>query len=217
VLHEYQHHARNDQWVAEIVFPDRRDGYFVEAGACGGVRQSSTYVLETDLGWTGICVEPVDEYYEILERRRSCATDRRCLSDTTGGTIEFLSFVEDPARSGILATNKSVPWAEQRNFRSVTTIKETVTLADLLEQHHAPRTVDYVGLDVEGAEQTILGAFDFSADRTILALSVEGHRCDDLLAAEGYIKVTNPHRIGFPDQYFVHPCLEGRVAHLRVH
>ncbi len=216
VPYEYQHHARNDQWIAEVVFPDLRDGFFVEAGACGGIRQSSTYVLETDLGWTGICVEPVEEYYKTLVQRRSCATDPRCLSDTTGGAVEFLSFVEDPARSGIVATNKSVPWAEKRNFRSVTTVKETVTLSDLLEQHDAPRTVHYVGLDVEGAEGTILGAFDFAADRAILALSVEGHECDALLTAQGYLQITNPHRIGFPDQYFVHPSLRSRLRHLRV-
>jgi hypothetical protein len=91
-----------------------------------------------------------------------------------------------------------------------------VTLSDLLDQHEAPRTVHYVGLDVEGAEPAILGAFDFAADRTILALSVEGRHCDELLLAAGYTKISNPHRIGFPDQYFVHPSLRSALGHLRI-
>ena len=58
--------------------------------------------------------------------------------------------------------------------------KGTVTLADLLEQHNAPRTIHYLCLDVEGAEQTILEPFDFDGKWNILAISVEGSRCDEL-------------------------------------
>jgi hypothetical protein len=50
----------------------------------------------------------------------------------------------------------------------------------------------YRCLDIEGAEPTILRAYDFAHDRRILALSVEGDRCDDLLAAQGYSHVKNP-------------------------
>ena len=48
----------NDKWIAEEVFPGTREGFYVEAGACNGVGCSSTYVLEKELGWKGVLVEP---------------------------------------------------------------------------------------------------------------------------------------------------------------
>ena len=200
----YGHHARNDQWIAEDVFPGLRGGFFVEAGACGGMSGSATLVLERDLGWTGIAVEPLDSYYKTLVAHRTCSTDNRCLSDVTGGTVEFLSYVEDRARSGIAELNKNGRWADKHGATPEMMVKETVTLADLLDQHHAPETIHYLCLDVEGAEATILGAFDFTS-RPILAVSTEGGRCDQLLADAGYRRVENRHAPDRFDHYFLHP------------
>jgi len=64
---EYGHHSQNDRWAAEIAFPGLRGGFFVEAGACGGHLGNASYVLERDFAWLGICVEPLDEYYKVLQ------------------------------------------------------------------------------------------------------------------------------------------------------
>src|SRR3954463_5856437 len=104
---EYGHHAQNDRWAIEAVFPQLRGGFFVEAGACAGLQGSASYVLEREFGWNGICVEPVDWYYEILCERRSCQKDPRCLSGTTGAAVFFLSFPDAIPRSGILSLNKN--------------------------------------------------------------------------------------------------------------
>ena len=182
---ECGHHAQNDRWVIEAVFPGLRGGFFVEAGACGGGEGSASFVLERGFDWRGICVEPGDEYFRLLQEDRTCAKDRRCLADRTGDKVEWLSYPDDLGRSGIRSLNKNGTWAEQHEARSRTATKETVTLADLLEQHDAPRTINYLGLDVEGAERTILEAFEFDGRWEILAISVEGSRCDALLAAAG--------------------------------
>lgn len=213
---EFGHHAQNDRWAIEVAFPALRGGYFVEAGACGGSLGSASYVLEREFGWNGICVEPLDKYYETLVRLRSCETDPRCLSGTTGDLVEFLAYPEDWPRSGIRALNKNGPWAEQRNASSETSTKETVTLSDLLEQHGAPSTIQYLCLDVEGAEPTILEAFDFESDRRILALSVEGPRCDALLTARGYRQAMNPFAPRPIDHYFVHASLSEQLRHLLI-
>jgi FkbM family methyltransferase len=208
---EFGHHAQNDRWAIEVVFPALQGGFFVEAGACGGYLGSASIVLEREFGWKGICVEPVDEYYKGLCRRRSCATDPRCLSGTTGDLVEFLSYPDDPPRSGIRALNKNDSWAQEHGASGETTTKETVTLSDLLEQHQAPPTIHYLCLDVEGAELTILEPFDFESDRRILALSVEGGHCDALLTARGYLQVTNPFAPRRIDHYFVHASLGTQV------
>jgi FkbM family methyltransferase len=206
-LVKYGHHAQNDRWAIEAVFPGLRGGYFVEAGACAGAQGSASYVLEREFDWKGICVEPHDAYFAVLRRLRSCEKDDRCLSDRTGDIVEFLCYEDDPARSGIRALNKNGAWAAERQAKGSTSTKLTVTLADLLEQHGAPQTIQYLCLDVEGAEQTILEPFNFDDTRRILAISVEGGACDDLLISRGYLRARNPYQEREIDHYFVHPQL----------
>jgi FkbM family methyltransferase len=213
---EYGHHAQNDRWVIEAVFPGLRGGYFVEAGACGGAQMSASYVLEREYGWNGICVEPHDPYFRALQRRRSCEKDHRCLSDRTGDIVEFLSYDEDPARSGIRSLNNNGAWAARHGAKGVTSTKETVTLADLLDQHDAPTIVHYLCLDVEGAERTILEPFDFDGKYRLLAISVEGGRCDDLLRSRQYLRVRNPYQGREIDHYFVRPELQEQCRDILV-
>ena len=203
---QFGHHAQNDRWIAEAVFPDVRDGFFVEAGACAGESGSATLALERDLGWDGICVEPLSFYYRKLIRYRHCKTDNRCLSARSGDEVPFLSYIEDRARSGIEALNKNGHWASRREVHTEVSVVETVTLGDLLDEHHAPDTVHYLCLDVEGAERTILDAFDL-ARRRILAISIEGPSCDDLLVRYGYRRVANSFAPGEIDHYFLHPAV----------
>ncbi len=212
----FGHHAQNDRWAIEAVFDGLRGGFFVEAGACGGASGSASLVLERDFGWEGICVEPGDEYYRVLSASRECAKDHRCLSDRTGDFVEFLSFPDDLARSGIRSLNKNDKWAEQHSASGVTSTKETVTLADLLDQHASPSTIHYLCLDVEGAERTILEAFDFDGPRRILAISVEGPKCDDLLVNRGYLRARNPFAPREIDHYFLSPLLRERCRQLLI-
>jgi FkbM family methyltransferase len=200
---EYGHHAQNDRWAIEAVFPGLQGGFFVEAGACSGAQGSASLVLERDFGWRGICVEPVDRYFRNLKRHRACAKDNRCLAGRSGDVVEFLSYPDDLARSGIRSLNKNGTWAEQHDASGVVSKKKTVTLADLLEHHHAPRTINYLCLDVEGAERTILEPFDFDGARRLLAISVEGGHCDALLTSHGYQRVRNPYAPSEIDHYFV--------------
>jgi FkbM family methyltransferase len=215
-LIKYGHHAQNDRWAIEAVFSGLRGGYFVEAGACAGAQGSASYVLEREFDWQGICVEPHDAYFALLRRLRSCDKDDRCLSDRTGEVVEFLSHEDHPALSGIRALNKNDAWAADRHAKGSTSMKLTVTLADLLEQHGAPPTIHYLCLDVEGAERTILEPFDFGGERRILAISVEGGACDDLLTSRGYLRARNPYQAMEIDHYFVHRQLRGACRDILV-
>jgi FkbM family methyltransferase len=208
----FGHHALNDRWAIELVFPGLRHGYFVEAGACEGGLGSASRVLERNFGWNGVCVEPVDHNYQRLCQFRSCDTDPRCLYDRTGETVEFLTYDDALPLSGIRALNKNDTGPAQHDTSGTTIEKDTVSLRDLLREHHAPSTVEYLCLDVEGAEATILGAFDFDADYRILAISVEGERCDSLLAARGYVRASNPFAPRpVIDHYFLHPSVTDRL------
>ena len=205
----FGHHARNDQWIAEDVFPGLRGGYFVEAGICAGLAGSASYVLERQLGWTGIGVEPVDSYHKLLVERRRCAADNRCLAAESAHDVEFLVYPGDRARSGMSASNKNAVkdgWAVKHGAVSQSVVKETVSLNDLLSHHGAPEVVHFLCLDVEGAEPEILGAFDFDGPRRVLAIAVESKHCHGMLVAAGYRQVRNRFvpSGAYEDEYYLH-------------
>ena len=49
---------REEEWLIRDHFQDRRGGSFVEVGANHYRVGSKTYYLETELGWSGLAVEP---------------------------------------------------------------------------------------------------------------------------------------------------------------
>ncbi len=46
-------------------------GFFIEAGAYDGFRQSTTYYLEKFRGWRGLLVEPIPELARAASKERS--------------------------------------------------------------------------------------------------------------------------------------------------
>ena len=135
----------------------KRHGFFVEVGASDGLKFSNTALLEKDLGWSGILIEPAKIYWKALNHNRKCALDSRCAWSRSGETVDFIETTE-PELSTVAkflncdgAPRKGVGWYPV----------ETVSLNDLLSEHSAPNQIDYISLDTEGSEYTILSSFDF--------------------------------------------------------
>ena len=70
---EYKSQHKQDEFVVNY-FKGKKNGVFVDIGAHDGITLSNTYVLEKELGWTGICVEPMDHEYKKLTECRNCIT-----------------------------------------------------------------------------------------------------------------------------------------------
>src|SRR5256885_2296556 len=94
----YRSQKGQDRWVIEEVFRFRRGGYFLDCGAFDGLELSNTYALETELGWTGLCVEAHAGLYERLVRNRRCPCAHACV-DAQPGQVEFRRY---EALSGIV-------------------------------------------------------------------------------------------------------------------
>lgn len=208
----YYNETCNDRWIVESVFPHKRNGYFVEAGAATGKGGSSCYVLETKLHWRGLCIEPNDEFFGQLQRNRPRSIcEQVCLAEKPG-TVTFIQGENDlhtPYLSGIkshLEQYKSGSEIILSQGRTVT--KAAVTLASLLQKHNAPRVIDYAAFDIEGSEYAVLSTFPFDQYR-FLALSLE---CDEwiwerlkpTLVTHGYREVRNSFN---PDKIWEKYCL----------
>ncbi|KAK4302368.1 hypothetical protein Pmani_025553 [Petrolisthes manimaculis] len=161
------------------IFKDKRDGFFVEAGALDGETMSNTLWLEVEQGWTGLLVEADSAAFLALNTkyRRAWAANV-CLSPDPYPSKEIfnqlphysgpsavpigykiramnslLKFSPDTVRTlGLEGFNEILgnSWFEMIQCLPL----ESILLA------MGVRQVDLLVLDVEGAEMAILGHFD---------------------------------------------------------
>lgn len=157
-LPESKAQLRQDLFVlASLNF--KQNGFFVEFGASDGVTLSNTFLLEKRFGWRGILAEPLPLHSANLRRNRSAVLDFRCVYDRSGEDVKFVETrVTDLSTVANFATSDG--HARSRR-RGVLHQIETVTLEDLLDQHEAPRNIDYLSVDTEGSEFSILSNFPF--------------------------------------------------------
>lgn len=137
----------------------KRNGYFVEFGATDGLGLSNTWLLESQLGWSGILAEPGRCWHKELRKNRKAEIETQCVWSSTGGTLVFnetmireLSTIDDYSSSDSHAALR---------LDGMKYEVSTISLLDLLIKHGAPKKMDYLSIDTEGSEYEILRNFDF--------------------------------------------------------
>jgi FkbM family methyltransferase len=164
------------------------NGYFVEFGATNGVDINNTHLLEHSYGWNGILAEPARCWHDELRANRKCAIDTRCVWSTTGERLEF-SETAEPEFASLATTANAGLYAHRRHGGTKYAV-ETVSLDDLLASHNAPKQIDYMSIDTEGAELEILSSFSFTYDIGVITVEHNEQRdaLHTILTRHGYEK-----------------------------
>lgn len=168
---------------------EKRDGFFVEFGAMDGINLSNTFLLENKYGWRGIVAEPARCWHQELTRNRKCLIDHRCVWSKSGEKLQFNETAQAEF-STIDALSESDCHASRRQDGKRYTV-ETIGLRDLLRVHDAPRDIDYLSIDTEGSEFSILDNF-LPSYHAVRVITVEHNYTDqrsrihDLLTSFGY-------------------------------
>ena len=149
--------AGQDLWVFGEVFNEERKGYFLDIGAHDGIYMSNTYLLECRYDWNGICVEANPESFDQLKKNRRAICVNACL-DSGDGVVDF---AKRYLLSGILSPNTDNREPESHEVLQI----KTQTLCSLLREQNAPHEIDYLSIDIEGAEERVLGNFNFNEYR----------------------------------------------------
>jgi len=130
-----------------FLFECKRNGYFVEFGACDGIHFSNTNLLEKNFGWTGILAEPNRSYAKQIDENRNAIVDKRAVWSRTGESVEFAE-VSAGGLSGIFSSFRINN--NELNKRLSLGVKkymvETVSLNDLLKEHKAPLSFDLLSM-----------------------------------------------------------------------
>ena len=211
----YKSDFLNDKWAIETIFKKKKNGYFIECGGMDGITNSSTYVLEKEYNWDGIVVEADKRWYNSLSKHRK-NYEFKCL-DNKNSKVEFINsnlmglsgiknYLYETEKYAIDNGWTKTDWRD--NGIESTNVIESITLESLLEKYNAPKVIDYIAFDMEGAEHHVLKDFDFDKYK-ILAFSIEGERCDELLKQKGYIQVYNCFNTDAPwEHYFIHNSIK---------
>jgi len=147
-------------------------------------RISNTYALESRFDWSGLCIEPNPVYWASLSYRK-CQTVAAVVGNSTMDAVLFRFPKRAPPKGGIVGFDN-----QQDTSSNTMEVQEryTVTLTDILRQFGAPHTMDYLSLDVEGAEHYVMQGFDFDHYRfRLVTIERPNEALCRLLTQQGYV------------------------------
>lgn len=165
-----------------------RNGFFIEIGAMDGVTFSNSKFFEEDLGWTGILIEPTEQFKNLIINRPNCYNFNYAVSDKNG-EVDFLGYA---AIGGLLNTmddkhKKNWNLDDNNSFKVI-----SMPFYDITKNININK-VDLFSIDVEGGEYDILKTFDWNIPVYIILIEMDNHNsikdenCRNLLKDKGFI------------------------------
>ncbi len=181
----------------------KRDGYFVEFGACDGVLFSNSHLLEKRFGWSGILAEPDQKFHACLKKNRTANIETNCVWKTTGTTLTF----NETKQIGLSTLDQFSNSDKHKKSRKNGSLYEvlTISLSDMLEKYNAPHMMDYLSIDTEGSELDILQSLNFQRYRFKIITCEHNNTSNRekiyaLLTKQGYTRILTSHS-QFDDWY----------------
>lgn len=179
-----------DQVVAGLL-RNKTAGYFIDLAANDAVSLSNTYGLEQNLDWNGLCIEANSQYWKRLAYRKC-----QVVGAVVGAVRDEEVLFTFKGEYGGIAGNK-------KKDLDVAKKAATVPLLEIFQRHKVPNEIDYLSLDVEGAEAFILMQFPLDQYRikimTVERMNPEGRA---FLKQHGYEENVRLGAIG--EGLFVH-------------
>lgn len=164
------------------------DGIFLELGACDGLLYSNTAFFEKYLGFTGVLIEPVKEYYDKLIKNRP---NNSCYNNAISSNESDVDIFVNGAVSGI-KDHMEKSFIDRLHTKSITRKVKTKTLSNIF-QEKGIKYIDFFSLDVEGGELDVLNTIDWSnISIYLICIELDGHnqekdrKCRQMLIENGF-------------------------------
>lgn len=159
----------------ETLLP-HRNGFYVELGANDGALASNSYYFELKKGWTGVLIEPAPNLYISCIKRRGKKNSVVCNACVP---FEYHDQYVNMIYSDSMTISDNLnldikdkqEFIESGNFHLLPGEKtfefgaKAATLNSILIESNAPENIDFLALDVEGAELPVLQGLDFNKFR----------------------------------------------------
>lgn len=176
----YQSQHGEDVWLARY-FGGKTTGFFVEVGAYDGIVLSNSYYFER-LGWTGVLVEPHPGKAAACRANRPGSRVCECAAVSSADitSIELLDVLGGEVYSTTVESDYNLKRLRDYGLASHKIVVSGRTLDSILDEARPP-AIDFVSIDVEGAEIEVLRGFDIARWRPRLVMvESPARRTDDV-------------------------------------
>jgi FkbM family methyltransferase len=143
------------------VFRDVENGFYVDIGANDPATWSVTKLFY-DAGWNGINVEPGPTYNLLVEARARDVNVRAAVGLDSGTSDFWIAYPETCLSTCHPDVHAHVPELIDR-FERVTV--DATRLDQLLATHASDRAIQFLKIDVEGAEAEVIASSDWTRFR----------------------------------------------------
>lgn len=176
------HSQLSQDRIVATLLRQKRSGYFVDAASSEPLLHSNTRTLERDFGWSGLCIEANPRFWNATaSMRKRCCLVGAAVAERRA-EMNYHSYPNAFAGMGGL-----IRPGTKNAFKPPSMAVQAVTMAEVLKRFNAPPTIDFMSLDVEGAEELAMRAFPFDV-HTVSIMSIERPRAKlvSLLQSHGY-------------------------------
>ena len=164
-MDKYYSQLGQDKLLNEQYFKNKKNGVFCEVGAYDGITMSNTYFFEKNLNWTGICIEPRPDLFELVQKNRNCikvfggayssATE---LDFNMCGREGLSGLVKDYDQPHIRRINREC--IEHKVENKIIKVK-LYKLESIFEMNNI-KVIDFITIDTEGSELEVLKGINFT-------------------------------------------------------
>lgn len=186
------------------LFKGKQDGFFIELGANNGLLQSNTAFLEKNRNWRGILIEPNAKNFEFckINRPNSTCYNYACVPQDFTDEFIYGDFGLPPNDNNSLMSSIN---GLRLNSKKCDILKVPVsTLTNILDKQTIPK-IDFLSLDVEGYEYSVLQGLDlnkykpaymlieiYKVDFNVIKTYLEDRNYKLISNFSNYSKQTNP-------------------------
>jgi len=185
-------YAQNREDVLlQRLFPRNHRGFYVDVGAGDPVEHSVTKHFY-DTGWTGISIEPATHHFDRLVAERPDDVNLKVGAWDSEGELTLFETTEPSGLSTVVPEVAGAATHSEWRFRER---KIPVTTLSKILEAYAPPVIDFLKVDVEGAERHVLAGNDWRRFRPRVVVveatrpisSEQSHaEWENLILEEGY-------------------------------
>lgn len=137
-----------------------KNGFYIDVGAYHPVEHSVTAVFYEN-GWAGINIEPVEDYFQIINAQRPRDINLNCgITDKEGNATLYLA-----KGTGLSTLNEDIKSEVLESKFDYTKVQiDVCTLNSVLEKYSTGE-IHFLKIDVEGEEKKVLAGTDLNKYR----------------------------------------------------
>lgn len=206
--------------IVSYLLNNQKKGFFLDIGAHDGISLSNTYALENEQQWNGILIEPNPVVFDDLNKNRTSISVNAAIAENNGKMIFRLISGYAEMLSGLLCFFSSehikrIDDEIKKYGGSFSDIEiDCLNINDLLQKYQVEK-IDYLSIDVEGAEEKILRSIDLNHIyiNVITAENADNDKSLRLYMKERGYTIVN---LGTDDLFILNPS-EWRLLFVRLY